>query len=522
MDGAVFPSTAWIGSHGADVLAFARAMRDGRPGLPQIASWHIADPDPAGVDVRIVHELSRMHHWCAYALAAHVESAAAPDWCELLALEIAAFATTWPAEQGTHWAFPMGTGIRAYSMLVAFDWARRTGWVNADAERRVAALAIDHAESLWVRRERRGGLSTSHYAANLLGLLAVARYLPHEPRATQWGTFAACELRRELQRQILDDGMANEASTGYHRQVADIFVHARGLLGEYRTTCGWSEDDDRRLDLAVARCRALEQMGLPLIGDNDDGLAMKLIGFHADCSLMYDVSPSALAADGSMPTFGLYVLEEAGVHVTLRNGPVGQFGKGGHAHQDQNSVTVCVDGAAFIVDPGSSVYTSDVAVRNIERHVSMHATMWWSDLEQAEAPPGEEGLFWLLADLLRCNVTSTEPRRMVAMVTHADGREHRRSIELTDGVLAVQDHCSGGSENVCAWFPLHPNVVVEACAGRTVLLQRNGITCEFSWNAGSLSVDDIHVAPSYGMRVPSRRLVIQGARNLQWTLRRRA
>lgn len=521
-DLAPFPSASWIASHAPSVVTWACAMRDGRPNLPHVASWRVDASEPDGTDVRVIHELSRMHHWCAYALSAHIESEHAQSWCELLANEIDAFAQTWPAERGAHWAFPMGTSIRVYSMLVAWDWARRAGWNEERMHRRIAALAIDHATSVWVRRERRGGLSTSHYAANLLGLLAVARYLPHESSSKEWGEFAAKELRRELQRQVLDDGMTNEASTGYHRQIIDLFVHGRSLMGDYRVAAGWNADDDRRLDRGVARLAHLERIGMPLIGDNDDGLVMKLTGFQPNCAWLRDQVPTIQPVDQHMPNFGLYVFSEGGFSATFRNGSVGQFGKGGHAHQDQNSITVCVDGKAFIVDPGSSVYTRDVALRNQERHVSLHATMWWTDLDQAEALTDASGLFWLLADRVAAEVISVDATQISARVAHEDGHEHIRELRLDSVGLHVHDHCRGGSSNVCTWFPLHPDVSIEHVESNLILLLRDGIACEFRWSAGSLSIDDIHVAPSYGVRVPTRRLTIEGARDLHWSLCRRA
>lgn len=512
-----FPSDAWIQAHAHEVLAFARAMRDGRPGLPQVATWHVAASDPIDVDVRSVHELSRMHHWCAYALAAHIDAEHAQEWCALLASEIASFATTWPPEQGTHWAFPMGTALRVHSMLVAWDWARRTGFVDESMHRRVAALALDHAESVWVRRERRGGLSTSHYAANLLGILAVARYLPHEPTSAARSAFAVRELRRELHRQVLDDGMSNEASTGYHRQIVDTFVHARTLLGADAEQAGWTAEDDVQVGRAVARCAQLERLGMPLIGDNDDGMAMKLTGFAPDCSYLYDLVRPQLVASLHMPSAGIYVFEQERLRVTLRNGPVGQFGKGGHAHQDLNSVTVCVDDVAFVIDPGTSVYTQNNELRNAERSVGMHATMWWDDAAQLDAPPGENGLFWLLDDQTQVRVKDVSTYGVTAEVRRRNGRVHQRRVEVRHGTLNVHDRCAGGPP-ATTWFPLHPDVTIEHIYDRSVRLRRGAVQCELSWNAGELSIDTIHVSPAFGRRQSSQRLILRGVSDLAWTL----
>jgi hypothetical protein len=209
------------------------------------------------------------------------------------------------------------------------------------------------------------------------------------------------------------------------------------------------------------------------------------------------------------------------MRITLRNGPVGQFGKGGHAHQDQNSITVCVDGRAFIVDPGTSVYTQNEVQRNAERHVSSHATMWWSGVDQLDAPPADEGLFWLLDDRVRSKVTSISEQQIDAEVASRSGRRHRRRLVVSGDAVEVWDSSTGG-EFASLWFPLHPDVAVEHLSDRAVMLRRDGVACELAWSAGELSVDSITISPGFGRRTAARRLTIHGASELHWTLQRRA
>ncbi|MBU3678838.1 MAG: hypothetical protein FGM32_04425 [Candidatus Kapabacteria bacterium] len=518
------PSAQWFAVNGNAVLSFARRMRSGRVEAYNVGRWVVGADDPAEVDVRSVHELSRMHHWCAYALAAHLDRENRDAWCELLEREIRTFTTSYPISSSVHWQFPMGTGIRLHSMLVAWDWARRSGWESPDGDRLVAAAAIDHALLTAAQRESRGGLSTSHYAANLLGILAAGCYITGHPKVERWKKLATHELCREIMRQILPDGMANEGSTGYHRQVTDTFVHAMMICKGANGKLPLSSEQHRRLALAVERCRQLIDLGMPLIGDNDDGLSMKLAGFAPDMSYLFDVSSrlglttSGDTLDPSMPDFGLYTIGDGRIQCALRNGPVGQFGKGGHAHNDQNSVVVRVDGEPLIVDPGSAVYTSNLSTRNAQRSVSCHSTMWWAGREQAEYPAGEQGLFWLLDDMLERHVAKTETS-ISARVTHRLLGLHERTLLLDEGMLKGHDRCTTASNiPVETVFVFDHRARVRMISSRAVELATSGTTVILEWSGGEGRIEPVEVSQRFAETLLAQCLRIDGS-ELSWTIR---
>lgn len=514
------PSAQWFVAHSTEVITFARAMRAGRVDAYGITTWSVGGSDPTDVDIRSVHELSRMHHWCAYALAAHIDRNHRDDWCEALFDEISTFMHETPAEVGVHWQFPMGTGIRLHSMLVAWDWARRSGWIHAIGDHHVAAYAVDHARSVVARRESRGGLSTSHYAANLLGILAAGAYLIGEPTADDWRKLAVTELCKELHRQILPDGMANEGSTGYHRQVTDLFVQAASF-GVF------SSHELSKIALAVDRCRTLERLGMPLIGDNDDGLAMKLTGLTPHLDYMYDVGDRLCGveqqsgADLVAPDLGLTIRQHGSFVTSLRNGQVGQFGKGGHAHNDQNSMTLTIGGEPFVVDPGTSCYTSDPQRRDRERSVHDHATMWPPSSEQAFIPPGEDGLFWLLDDELETEVVANTETVWHGIVESQNGGRHERHVTLHPDQLSVRDVYTGTAENneTAEWvLPLGEGIEIELDAGRAVLRGRS-VSALLVWDNGTVVAEKMIIAPGFARACSTLCLRIR-TNALTWTLSR--
>lgn len=60
----------------------------------------------------------------------------------------------------------------------------------------------------------------------------------------------------------------------------------------------------------------------------------------------------------AFPNFGLFIWRSHRIFLAIRCGPVGQRGNGGHAHNDQLHVELNIDGADWIRDPGTYVYTS--------------------------------------------------------------------------------------------------------------------------------------------------------------------
>jgi hypothetical protein len=70
--------------------------------------------------------------------------------------------------------------------------------------------------------------------------------------------------------------------------------------------------------------------------------------------------------------FGLYLLRSQRFYLAIRCGPIGQNGNGGHAHNDQLSIELNVDGVDWITDPGTYLYTPLPARRNEYRSVKAH------------------------------------------------------------------------------------------------------------------------------------------------------
>ena len=72
-------------------------------------------------------------------------------------------------------------------------------------------------------------------------------------------------------------------------------------------------------------------------------------------------------------SFGLYVWRSHRLFLSIRCGPVGQGGLGGHDHRDQLAIELVIDGVPWFRDPGSFTYTRDPDLRNAYRSAAAHA-----------------------------------------------------------------------------------------------------------------------------------------------------
>lgn len=169
------------------------------------------------------------------------------------------------------------------------------------------------------------------------------------------------------------------------------------------------------------------------------------------------------------PDFGLYLFRSRRLYLAVRCGTIGQRGIGGHAHNDQLSIELNVEGKDWIADPGTYVYTPLPAWRQQYRSVRAHFAP--SLLGGEEPGRLDLGLF-KLGNEAQARCLYFGERGFVG--THwGYGTPLYRIVELASHGLRIRDYCRGA--------PLL----------RLVLPQKGGVV------AGN---NGIPVSPGYGIR----------------------
>jgi hypothetical protein len=140
------------------------------------------------------------------------------------------------------------------------------------------------------------------------------------------------------------------------------------------------------------------------------------------------------------PDFGVYVYRSNRLYLAVRCGPNGQKGNGGHAHNDQLSLVLWVDGEEWISDPGTYLYTPLPSRRNEYRSVRAHFAPQAADGRE----PGrlDLGLF-RLGDEAQARCLYFGPEGFAG--THTGfGTPVYRVVELAGSCIVIDDFGEGG------------------------------------------------------------------------------
>ena len=134
------------------------------------------------------------------------------------------------------------------------------------------------------------------------------------------------------------------------------------------------------------------------------------------------------------PEFGLYLWRSPRFFLSVRCGPVGQNGNGGHAHNDQLAIELNIDGEDWVADPGTYLYTPEPDARNAYRSIHAHAAPKIGDREPSRL---DFGLFRLEdnvdARCLKFGLDGFEGRHI------GYGVPLHRRIDIQDGQIFITD-----------------------------------------------------------------------------------
>jgi hypothetical protein len=333
-----------------------------------------------GSDIRVVWELNRLGHFlplaCAYA-STHDERYSA---------EFVTGLKSWheqnPYGRGPNWTCAMEVALRAMNLLAAFEVFRRSPQMPVEL-----FLQLLQRHGNYIRRNLEFSyLATSnHYLSDVVGLLWLGLLLPELRDAHSWREFGLDQMLREMDKQVLADGADFEASTGYHRFVTELFLYsfllcrANNIAIEERY---WS-----KLQQMLLYIRAyLRPDGFaPLIGDTDGGQVLPFVRRRADDhAYLLDILKLETEPAGSQafPDAGTYIMRHGDLYLCFNASGAGINGRGSHGHNDVLSIEVSAGGRAIIIDPGTYVYSADLAKRHEFRSTAYHSTVQIDGLEQ--------------------------------------------------------------------------------------------------------------------------------------------
>jgi hypothetical protein len=450
-------------------------------------------------DVKVPWELSRFHHGLTLALgwAASGDERYPREW----RAQVDSWRADNPPEHGPNWGNAMEAAIRAVNWIASFE-IMRPAFDRAFSESILKALIqhgrfiASHLEEYWP--------PTNHILSNYCGLIWLGLYLrgsglnPRQPgEADRWLELGLRGLAQQLRIQILPDGASYEASTAYHRFVAEMVT----------STVRLCELNDVRMppaikNTALKMAQVVEGLQkpngtLPLFGDEDGG---RWLPNFQSASPDFE-SLNRKNGWATFPHAGWFVLRDGDEYLAIRAGDNGQAGWGGHAHNDALSFEYSIGRRNFLIDPGAFAYTADPEARNLFRSTAYHNTLRIDGQEISRIPPGE--LFRLENDAeVRVRVGS-ESWEGEHSGYRRIGVMHQRQFEKQASGWLIRDVVTGAGEHELEWFfhfAPECQLKVEGSCVQTTFADGPNIRLETTNNQLPITVTDGWVSPTYGRR----------------------
>jgi hypothetical protein len=357
-------------------------------------------------DVKVPWELSRCHHLVSLGRAYALDPD--PWYAREFVGQLEAWLDNNPWPCGVNWARAMEVALRAVNWLWAAAFFAEAPEFHDRARLRFLKSLLQHG------RHIQGNLEFSdnngnHYLSNGVGLLFLGVLFPEFRDGAAWLYKGQEIVWGEMERQVHSDGVDFEKGIGYQGLVLEFWYSAVLLCDSNgipvppavreRLAC--------MFDFVLAYTRP--DGTFPQIGDNDDGRLTGLddepVGSHrrhlavggamlgrpdllaaagdAVETAVWLCGPEVLEAPRSdpnipsqaFPSGGYYVLRAPDAVMMVDAGEVGMRGIGGHGQNDMLSFDLWAAGAPLIVDPGTYVYTADVAARQWFRSTAAHNTV---------------------------------------------------------------------------------------------------------------------------------------------------
>jgi hypothetical protein len=503
-----------------------------------------------GSDVRVVWELNRMAQLITLGRAYAVTDN--QRFSTEFFRQLASWREQNPVGRGVNWNCAMEVALRAMNLLAAFELFLRAPQMNETELRELLRMFDQHGAHIRRNLEYSHIATSNHYLADVTGLLWLGVLLPELEAAQEWREFGLQELLCEMDKQLLADGADYEASTGYHRLKLELWLYSFVLCHINAIDIDQRYWDKLRGMIDYTRAYLRPDTRAPLIGDSDSGQAFTLVrrrgddhayllalgaavfqeprfkieGASAPEELLWVLGQQGLsdyaalsvgepAGSQAFPDAGTYVMRRDDLYLLFNASGAGVNGRGSHGHNDALGIEVSACGSAFIVDPGSYIYTGDLKERQRFRSTAYHSTV---EVDEVEQNTMDQSAPFVIGDEARPTVIGWESdsERDVVIAEHAGYQRlpqpviHRRTVrfEKHRRYWVVEDELSGAGTHDLA-FRFHfaaeleasigPDGTIEVCDkmnGARLLIVASGLTAEPALESRFSSRD-------YGAKAPS-------------------
>ena len=381
-----------------------------------------------------------------------------------------------------YWNSPMDVAIRNINLifhLLAIENDYAGTKILGNNKDLITTYISQHYEFINNNLENSGDVVGNHYLIELTSLLLTIATFSFDGDKEEY-IFFHDELSKELDRQFYEDGTNFEGSTHYSAFVVEALIICKLAVEEIDKNSILLDRIEEIIKSNKFFLSSLANKGeLSQIGDNDSGrifyhafnekkpLKMDWL-FDLIDSLYPELSEYRKIQDkfnneinNEAPTlnkykkvlhkpikvfssdykaysfkdFGIFVWRNEDQYFSVRCGPIGQNGVGGHSHYDQLAIECFTNDKWIARDPGTGTYTDNIEIRNKFRSLEYH----WGPKAEIKFPNEDEFGCFRLNYMSDGEVLLFDKNNFLGYAEF-NGKRIYRKIYINDGIVTIEDY----------------------------------------------------------------------------------
>ena len=381
-----------------------------------------------------------------------------------------------------YWNSPMDVAIRNINLifhLLAIENDYAGTKILGNNKDLITTYISQHYEFINNNLENSGDVVGNHYLIELTSLLLTIATFSFDGDKEEY-IFFHDELSKELDRQFYEDGTNFEGSTHYSAFVVEALILCKLAIEEIDKNSILLDRIEEIIKSNKFFLSSLVNKGeLSQIGDNDSGrifyhafnekkpLKMDWL-FDLIDSLYPELSEYRKIQDkfnneinNEVPTlnkykkvlhkpikvfssdykaysfkdFGIFVWRNEDQYFSVRCGPIGQNGVGGHSHYDQLAIECFTNDNWIARDPGTGTYTDNIEIRNKFRSLEYH----WGPKAEIKFPNEDEFDCFRLNYMSDGEVLLFDKNNFLGYAEF-NGKRIYRKIYINDGIVTIEDY----------------------------------------------------------------------------------
>lgn len=281
--------------------------------------------------------------------------------------------TSWLEQPAADSYEPYTISMRIPNILISMELL---GEKLQDNDLRNKILTSVYRQYRYLLHARELALLANHYFENLKAIVISALLFDESDIYHKYFDL----FLKELDEQILPDGLHFELSPMYHRIILEGVLRVYTVLN----SCRHKGDAEKLAPVIRAMASAMDELErgfdrIPLFNDSGDNVAK---GKEALLKAAQEICVYEEQASGDFECAGYYKLYQDNVTILFDCGNIGPSYMGGHAHCDCLSFELCVDGKELFTNSGTGQYQGEL--RTFFRSTAAHNTVMLDDREQSQ------------------------------------------------------------------------------------------------------------------------------------------